>query len=149
MGSKQRFAYSALGDTVNLASRLEMQTKNYGVDNLIGEDTQAYVPDFATLELDYIRVKGKVKPVKIFTLLGDSKAENDPAFREWRSAHNGMLELYRSKNFLEASKSLENCLQKSGGRLTGFYEMYKKRIDNYISNPPPESWNGVYVAKTK
>ena len=71
MGSKQRFAYSALGDAVNLASRLEGQTKSYGVNVLIGEDTQKSVPDLAVAELDLLQVKGKTKPVKIFTLLGN------------------------------------------------------------------------------
>jgi len=70
MGSKQRFAYSALGDTVNLASRLEGQTKAYGVRILLSEATARQVADMAVLELDLLRVKGKTEPVRIYTLVG-------------------------------------------------------------------------------
>ncbi|MGB1540224.1 MAG: adenylate/guanylate cyclase domain-containing protein, partial [Rickettsiales bacterium] len=89
MGSEQRFDYSALGDDVNLASRLEGQSKTYGVDIVLGENTIKEIgDDFAYIELDLIQVKGKTEPVRIYALLGESELLEDPAFKEAKAAMN-------------------------------------------------------------
>ena len=149
MGSRQRFAYSALGDNVNLASRLEGQTKTYGVEILIGEGTQTRVPDLATLELDLLRVKGKNEPVRIFTILGDEHMAQSESFMLWKSAQSRMLSAYRAMNFDEAGSVLMECRDLSAGRLNGYYDMYQQRIDSLKTNRPNDGWDGVFVATTK
>ena len=149
MGSKQRFAYSAMGDTVNLASRLEGQTKGYGVDVLIGEATAAAVPDFALLELDLIQVKGKQVPVRIFTLLGNREEAQKPEFHVLQLAHKKMLGLYREREFKAALEALQDCLDHAPSSIHGYYGMMRERITEMQKTPPDESWDGVFVAQSK
>ena len=149
MGSKQRFAYSALGDAVNLASRLEGQTKTYGVEILIGEDTQKLVFDLAMLELDLIQVVGREKPVRVYTLIGDASEAQSEAFKKWQAAHNGMLAAYRIADFSCAAQDCKEALEFSDGKLKEYYELYQDRIIELTKNPPSEDWSGIYVAQSK
>jgi len=149
MGSKQRFAYSALGDAVNLASRLEGQTKTYGVDNLIGEDTYKYVKSFAVMELDIIQVIGREEPVKIYTLIGDEEYADKTQFKKWKAAHNAMLAAYRIADFTCAAQDCKEAKELANGKLEDYYKLYNQRIIEYTKNPPSDEWDGVYVAKTK
>lgn len=149
MGSKQRFAYSALGDTVNLASRLEGQTKIYGVNTLVGEDTQKLIPELAMLELDLIQVVGRKAPVKIFTLIGDIKIKESSNFQKWQVAHNAMLAAYRAADFSCAAQDCKEASNLASRQLKGYYELYGQRIIELTKNPPPEDWDGVYVATSK
>ncbi|MBU0859817.1 MAG: adenylate/guanylate cyclase domain-containing protein, partial [Alphaproteobacteria bacterium] len=149
MGSRQRFAYSAMGDTVNLASRLEGQTKAYGVNILISESTKDHVPDYATLELDLIRVKGKNEPVRIFTLVGDIDFALTPSFIAWRDKHNEMMAAYRAADFINAEKDIAECMAISAGALDGFYTMFAARIAELRVTPPAPGWDGVFVATSK
>ena len=148
MGSKQRFAYSTLGDAVNLASRLEGQTKNYGVDILIGENTYEAVRDFACLEMDLIRVKGKSEAVRIYALLGDEKAAADNAFTALKRDHDAMISAYQEGNFKAALDDAKACKKYAFYDLDILYNLYIGRCENMIKNPP-EDWDGVYVATTK
>lgn len=149
MGSRQRFAYSALGDNVNLASRLEGQTKSYGVEILIGPATEKQVPDLATLELDLLRVKGKNEPVHVYTLIGDETVARSEDFKNWHTAQNQMLAQYRTMNFDAAETTLAECRTLSGGRLSAYYDMYQDRITTLKTNRPSQGWDGVFVATTK
>ena len=101
MGSNQRFDYSVLGDAVNLAARLEGQTKSYGVKTLIGEDTKSELNDeFVTLELDNLAVKGKTEPVTIYTVLGTTKSlDENTAYHVEVKVHEEMMKLYKAKQF--------------------------------------------------
>jgi adenylate cyclase len=149
MGSRQRFAYSTLGDAVNLASRLESQTKNYGVDILIGESTRNAVPDFATLEMDRIKVKGKENAERIFVLLGDAVEADTLEFLTLQKAHEAMIESYRGARFEEAQKHLSECRIRSPYNLGVAYDLYEKRIADMLDNPPPADWDGVFTATEK
>lgn len=147
MGSRQRFAYSALGDAVNLASRLEGQTKFYGVNIIAGEQTQNLAPDFGFLELDMIRVKGKEKPVRIFALMGDQTWSD--ANGEWHSAHGGMIASYRAHDFDAAYRNMVAARKAAEGALEKFYDLYAQRITGFMRNPPQKDWDGVYTAQEK
>ncbi len=153
MGSKQRFAYSAMGDTVNLASRLEGQTKTYGVETLVGEDTRKSADDLAMIELDLVKVIGRKKPVKVYTLIGDEAIAQSAEFKKWEVVHNGMLAAYRT---LDLSCAAQDCKDaramaaaQVGTRFNQYYDLYQERIAALTKNPPQEDWGGVYVAKSK
>lgn len=149
MGSRQRFAYSTLGDAVNLASRFEGQTKDYGVEILIGEPTFKAIEDFAVLEVDLIRVKGKTQSVKMYALLGDDVRGQDKDFLAWKRQHDKMLKLYRDGRFSQAKALAEECAGLYGAELGRVYEIYKERCTSLIKEPPGDGWSGVYEAQTK
>lgn len=149
MGSRQRFAYSSLGDAVNMASRLEGQTKTYGVSIIIGEATREKALEFAALELDMILVKGKTMPVRIFALLGDESVAESPAFKSLKAEHEEMMEAYRARDFVRALKAAEKCESIKSGQVDGLYAFYRERLEDLQANPPGEGWDGVYAAKTK
>lgn len=149
MGSRQRFAYSALGDAVNLAARLEGQTKYYGVDILVGESTFHKAHDLAALELDLIRVVGKSHPVRIYALLGDHDVAASDGFQEWKILHDRMLCHYRDRDFDNAYQALRACKKQAGGSLSHFYDLYAERIVMLKKIKLPDDWDGVFVAEGK
>lgn len=148
MGSKQRFAYSALGDTVNLASRLEGQTKAYGVSTMISSSTRQQAPAFAAIELDLLTVKGRAEPERVYALLGTPEEAKTEAFTAFEAKHNQMLEAYRGMRWGEATVLAEDC-EKLRLDLAQLYKLYRERIAAYKQTPPPAGWNGVWVAKDK
>ena len=149
MGSEQRFDYSALGDAVNLASRLEAQSKTYGVTIVVANDTLTAVPELAALELDLIRVKGKARPVRIFTVLGESDLAASPAFRTWRAAHDRLLACYRARQWEKALSAIAEARNAAGGTMPAFYDLYAERIRHFSAAEPPADWDGVYIAAVK
>ncbi|MBI2255751.1 MAG: adenylate/guanylate cyclase domain-containing protein [Proteobacteria bacterium] len=149
MGSKQRFGYSALGDTVNTASRLESLSPAYFVDLVLGEETALASAGLALLELDQVRVKGKNLPVRIYTGLGDEKVAQSNSFVALKSLHDAMLGAYRDQSWSSARASLALAREAAPEALAKFYDMYEARITDYATNPPPKDWDGVYVAMTK
>ena len=107
MGSIRRFDYSILGDTVNLASRLEGACKTFGVDLIVSSLVQKAAPDFAWLDLGEVIVKGRKAPTAIFTAVGDQAAAKNSEFIEWKRMHDDMLRAYRTRKFAEAAERAE------------------------------------------
>lgn len=151
MGSDTRFDYSVLGDSVNLASRLEGQSKTYGVRTIIGEATAIAVRDsMAVVELDLIRVKGKLEPEHVFALVGDESLAGEADFKTLAARNDAMLTAYRQQDWSGARAALAEC-QALADRfdLGGFYALYETRIADLQADPPDADWDGVFVATTK
>jgi adenylate cyclase len=151
LGSDLRFNYSVLGDPVNVASRLEGQTKYYGVPVIIGSKTADKAKqNFAILEVDLITVKGKTEPEAIYTVLGGEEVAADIRFQEARKVYGAMLYSYRSRDWSGAMEALQVCrsFDQDFG-LEGLLDMYRARIQAFSEVAPPTDWNGVFVAETK
>jgi adenylate cyclase len=151
MGSDFRFNYSVLGDTVNLASRLESRTKDYRIPVVIGSRTaEGAQQKFAVMEIDLIKVKGKKQPEAVFTVLGRSEVEADPRCKELREVNAQMLERFRKQEWDGAVGLIARCRKFANGfDLSGLYDMYEERIELYRAEPPGPDWDGVYEAETK
>jgi adenylate cyclase len=142
MGSDQRFDYTCLGDGVNLASRLEGQSKPYGVKIVIGPKTAKYVLDqYQVAELDLLAVKGKTEPARIFTVF----PFHDPL---GETQHMKFLELYRQGHWEVAANYANDLKQAWRGEMNQYYDMMIERINEYRENPPA-NWDGVYRATSK
>jgi adenylate cyclase len=151
MGSDLRFDYSVLGDTVNLASRLEGQTKEYGFPIIVGSKTALAVKDsFAILELDFIMVKGKKEPEVVYAIVGREDVAHSEDFQRLRNLTIEMLACYRNRDWDGALQAIERGRKTDEAHaLEYFYNLYEARILNYQKNPPPEDWNGAYQLLTK
>ena len=148
MGSDERFAYTAMGDAVNLAARLEGQSKTYGLSIIVGEALRAAAPSWAALELDLIAVKGKEEAVRISTLLGDAAYARTAAFTALAKRHAAMLATYRARDWAGARAALSQC-RGQDARLDKLYELYEERLAYCADHPPAPDWDGVFVALTK
>ncbi|WP_162798025.1 CHASE2 domain-containing protein [Sulfitobacter sp. JL08] len=153
MGSDTRFDYTALGDPVNVASRLEGQSRYYGAPIILGQTT-AYevIGEFALLELDMIRVVGKAVPENIFALLGDETLFEDPAFKTAVETNSKMLAAYRAQDWdaLETLiDALRNDLNMINFPLDEYIQMYRTRLTELRATPPGPDWDGVYVSSQK
>jgi adenylate cyclase len=159
MGSDQRFDYSVLGDTVNLAARLEGQSKSYGMNIVLGSTTNAAVEDrMATIDLDFIQVKGKTEGTRIFGLMGDAELKSSPKFLELQKAILMAIKTYQNQQFDEAAEMFKaiRILGNEAHRpwvlevtLDVLCDLYEERIAEYKETPPAADWDGVFIATTK
>ena len=151
MGSDLRFDYSVLGDSVNLASRLEGQSKEYGFPIIVGSRTALAAREkFAILELDFIMVKGKKEPEVIYAIAGRADTAHSARFQRLRNLTIEMLACYRNRDWEGALAAIERGRRTDEARsLELLYNLYEARILGYRENPPPEDWNGAFALLTK
>jgi len=151
MGSSLRFDYSVLGDSVNIASRLEGQSATYGVPVIAGSKTALAAKDsFAILELDLVTVKGKHEPEVIYAILGRSDLANAERFQKLRNLTIDMIWRYRSRDWEGALNAIEKARAfDDGPRLATLFDLYAGRIAAFQTTPPPSNWNGVFAMTMK
>lgn len=156
MGADVRFDYTAIGDSVNLAARLEGQTKYYGVGIIISKSTLDEIDpqiinnmdneeSFLIRELDYIKVKGKTEPILIYQLIPEN-GSREKIMRLINKFDEG-LEYYRKREFELAKDKFSQILEDNP--LDGPSKLYIERCEEYFASPPPEDWDLVYTATSK
>ncbi|MGL3212643.1 CHASE2 domain-containing protein [Bradyrhizobium sp. BR 1433] len=151
MGSDVRFDYSVFGDSVNLASRLEGQSKEYGFPIIVGSKTALAVKEkFAILELDFIMVKGKKEPEVIYAIAGREDVASSGRFQRLRNLTIEMLACYRGRDWDGALAAIERGRKTDDAQtLQYLYRLYETRIRAFQKEPPPDDWNGAFALTTK
>jgi len=150
LGSTRRFDYSAIGDEVNVASRLEGASKILGVDIVASDLTRADAPDFAWLEVDRLVLKGKTKPTPVYALAGDAATAASEPFHELARRHEAILAAYRGRDFAAAGRLAEEAAALAPAEIQGLYaNYYQERFAFLATSDLGSSWEPVFRLETK
>ena len=146
VGARSRMDFTSIGDTVNLAARLEGANKAYGSKSIITKAVFEKLKNtFVCRELDFITVKGKTKPVRIYEILQEKAAAGDKLF-EIKELFEKGLAAYRKQNWSDAEEMFRTCNEK-------YHDMpsvvFLDRIAHFRTNPLPKDWDGVFAMKVK
>ena len=142
-----RLIYTAVGDPVNVAARLEGLSKEYGVHVVVGEATVAAASgDFVYRFLDLVAVKGRAAPLRCYEVVAHA-GTLEAAAREQLARYQAAIDCYRSRRWAEALRLLEGLDRERPG--DGPVALYRRRARALLEAPPPEDWDGVFVAETK
>ncbi len=148
IGSYNRFNYTVLGDTVNLAARLEAANKQFGSSTMIAEQTYQEVKDiFYARQLDFLIVKGKTKPVRVYELMGEKSDPTAEKLKKIISIYQKGLELYLNREWDKATEQFQEVLSLKPE--DGPSKTYIGRCEKFKADPPAEDWDGVFHLKTK
>ncbi|MBD2000047.1 GAF domain-containing protein [Leptolyngbya sp. FACHB-541] len=148
IGSQKRMDYTVIGDGVDISSRLEGVTKEYGCDIILSEYTYGLCREHIVVrELDRIRVKGKTKPISIYELIGDRHHTLDDQTHEFLALYEQGRSAYTEMNFQQAIRCFEKAqrLQQDDRAIA----VHLERANAYLISPPPTAWDGVHTMTTK
>ena len=148
-GSNHRFDYSALGDAVNVAARLEGETKSYRLPIIVGPETATRAPMLATLPVDNIRVRGRAKPIEIFGLIGDEKMLRDPVFIKLHQEHLYLRAACQARDWDLAEKALKHLTAIAPKPVGHLYDSFIERVAHFRNHPPASDWDGSFLVERR
>jgi adenylate cyclase len=149
LGSLRRFDYSAIGDEVNVASRLEGACKIFQVDIIGSETTRSEAPDFAWLEIDSVLLKNKTRPVGLYTLAGDRTLATSDDFADLSRLHAAMLAAYRSRDFAGALSMAKEAAARAPDAVRGLYSYNLRRFAQLAESAHDPDWRPLIALDEK